>query len=148
MGLLGAQWGCMGTYEVVWVQWGCMGPYGRVWGPIGSQPHRIAQVGSDLKGHWVQLQSDCSALTMGSCGVVWGSVGLHGFLWGCVGCVGPFGAVWGPYGAVGGPVVLFGALWGSMGSSGGCMGPYGHVWGPIGSQPHRIAEVGSDLKSH
>ena len=100
MGLLGAQWGCMGTYEVVWVQWGCMGPYGRVWGPIGSQPHRIAQVGSELKGHWVQLQPHCSALTMGSFGVVWGPVGLFGIHWARIGSSGDVWGLMGMYGVL------------------------------------------------
>ena len=104
VGLYGVLWGCMGSCGVAWVP---TGMYGILWGSVGSQPHRIAQVGSELKGHWVQLQSDCSALTMGSCGVVWGPVGLYGVLWGCIGCVGPFGAVWGPYGAVGGPVGMY-----------------------------------------
>ena len=118
-----------------------MGSYGVLWGSVGSQSHRIAQIGKDLKGHWVQLQPHCSALTMGSCGVVWGPVGMHrmcGALWGCMGslwgCGGPCGDVWGP-------MRLYGMYC-------GCMGSYGHVWDPIGSQPHRIAQVGSDLKSH
>ena len=115
---------------------GCMGPYGRVWGPIGSQPHRIAQVGSELKGHWVQLQSDCSALTMGSCGVVGGPVGLHrmcGALWGCR------GSLWGckgPCWAVRGPVGMWGALW-------GCMGTYEVVWDPLGMYGALWACMGS-----
>ena len=79
---------------------GCMGPYGRVWGPIGSQPHRIAQVGSELKGHWVQLQPHCSALTMGSFGVVWGPVGLFGIHWARIGSSGDVWGLMGMYGVL------------------------------------------------
>ena len=99
---------------------GCMGPYGRVWGPIGSQPHRIGQVGSELEGHRVQPEPNHPALNVGSCGVVGGPVGMHrmcGALWGCMGslwvCGGPCGDVWGR-------MRLYGMYC-------GCMGPYGHV---------------------
>ena len=78
-----------------------MGPYGHVWGPIGSQPHRIAQVGSELEAHRVQPEPNHPALNVGSCGVVGGSCGV---LWG--------------------PVGLYGVLW-------DCMGSYGDVWDPV-----------------
>ena len=75
-----------------------MGPYGHVWGPIGSQPHRIAQVGSELEGHRVQPEPNHPALNVGSCGVVWGPVGLYGILWDCVDS---YGDVWDPMGSCG-----------------------------------------------
>ena len=82
-GCMGSLWGCGGPCGDVWgpmrlygMYCGCMGPYGRVWGPIGSQPHRIGQVGSELEGHRVQPEPNHPALNVGSCGVVGGPVGL------------------------------------------------------------------------
>ena len=70
-----------------------MGPYGHVWGPIGSQPHRIAQVGSELKDHRVQPEPNHQ---------LWGPVGLYGVLWDCMGS---YRDVWDPMGSCG-------VLWG------------------------------------
>ena len=106
-----------------------MGPYGHVWDPIGSQPHRIAQVGSELENSRVQPEPNHQLWgCMGSYGDVWDPMGSCGVLWGhrAIGLLRldqtlkPIGFNYNPTAlpSLWGPVGLYGVLWDCMGSYG------------------------------
>ena len=109
----------MGSYRDVWDP---MGFCGVLWG------HKaIGLLRLDLTSKAIGFNYNPTALPSlwGPVGLYGVPVGFYGVLWGCIGCVGPCGAVWGPYGAVGGPVGMYRDL-------GGCMGCTVDVWGLMG----------------